>query len=433
MINLSTLGVVTCVPLAVIFGIIALLNARHINENESIVFYLTARNTMDASMIALSFVGITCGAWLFFWPSAMIADPIEGAGWLGLITISFSYFGAICMIAWLGSHIRVKYPDIISIGQYAKERFGYSTQIFVTAVSFGSLTMTMAQDYTALGIIFSQMLGIQPLFPIMTVGIATAFYTSFGGVYVSMMTHKYQLPFVLLLLFIVAVYVGTTFDWSNLGPLPPHLGLTRNGGKSLIMFTISVFSNLFFSDAMWQRVWAARDSKSLKNGGIYGGGLTFIVIFIFGIFAFLSSWSGVHFSQNALYNILGNDAPYWILIVISMLAITINESTIDSIQNALVNNLVSLAMSFGYGLSLNWTRMVVLMINIPIILICIQGLDIISIILFSDMITAFTMAPILLSMFPFFDDYIDQTSLIFCYVFSMIGLLLYGYLSTVLF
>jgi SSS family solute:Na+ symporter len=292
--------------------------------------------------------------------------------------------------------------------------------------------MAMTQDYIAIGIIFSQMLRIHPLFPIIAVGLATSIYTFIGGVYVSIMTHKYQLPFALLTLLITVFYVCATFDWGNLEPLPPHLKFTSQGAKSIFMFPICIFPNMFFSENLWQRVWAAKDNNSLKKGCLLGGILSGLVVFIFAMFAFLASWSGQQGpSQNSLFNIVGTDAPHWILIIISMLAITVHESTVDSIQNALVNNLMTLAMSFGVRLSLSWTRIVVFLINIPIILTSIQGLDIVSLVLFGDMMTAFAMAPILLSMFPVFDEYINQASLLFCYVFSMFGLLLYGYLNTV--
>jgi hypothetical protein len=134
MTDLSTLGVIICLPLVVVFGIIAILNARHIYEDDSIVFYLTARNTISAPLIALSFLGASVGASVFFWTAVMIGDPIEGAGLLGVLSLSLSNFGGVLMIAWLGCLIREKYPDVISLGQYAKNRFGYFTQIFVTAV-----------------------------------------------------------------------------------------------------------------------------------------------------------------------------------------------------------------------------------------------------------------------------------------------------------
>ena len=293
----------------------------------------------------------------------------------------------------------------------------------------------MAEDYTAIGIIFSQILDIQPLFPILTVGIVTSIYTSIGGVYVSIRAHQYQLIFASLLLLITVTYLGINFDWKSLGELPPNLRGNVYGARSLITHTISVFSSLFFSDAMWQRVWAAKDGEALRKGGLYGGILSGIFVFIFGFFAFLSSWSGYQgSSKNAIFNILnsGDGAPYWIIIILAMLAIVMNETTIDSVQNALANSLISLAISFGVKLSLNWTRIVVFVINILIILIGIQGLDIVSLALFSDMMTSFAMAPILLSMFTCFDNYISQPSLIFCYVFSMIGLFLYGYFCTVL-
>ena len=141
MTDLSLIGVAVCVPLVVIFGIIALLNTTHIYKDDSVVFYLTARNTFGARRIRLSFFGVAVGAWLFLIPSQIIADPIKGTGLLGMISFSGSFFGAIWMFGWLGAVVKERYPEIISIGDYAKTRFDYSTQLFITAVVFGNIVL----------------------------------------------------------------------------------------------------------------------------------------------------------------------------------------------------------------------------------------------------------------------------------------------------
>ena len=292
----------------------------------------------------------------------------------------------------------------------------------------------MAAEYTALGRLFSLVLDVHPIFPVLMVGTVTSLYTAAGGVYVTIRTHQYHAYFSLTLLLIVLVYIGVTFDTSRLGPIPTPLEENKNRATSIFSFAIPIFTMYIFGDDVWTRVWAAKDKDTLYKGGIMGGLLLTIVVFVFGFCSFLAAWAGYDGpSRMAFFAILdgGEGVPYWILIVVSMFGITVSQSNIDSLQNGIVVCIISLAMSFGMRLSLNWTRVVVLLINIPVIYIGIQGLNILSMILFSNMMVSFCAAPIILSIFPRFNEYLHQISLIFSYGFGLIALLLYGFLQTV--
>lgn len=47
-----------------------------------------------------------------------------------------------------------------------------------------------------------------------------------------------------------------------------------------------------FSEAMWQKVWASTDRKSVVFGGFVGFALTMFAVFIFGFGGWLAAWAG---------------------------------------------------------------------------------------------------------------------------------------------
>lgn len=59
----------------------------------------------------------------------------------------------------------------------------------------------------------------------------------------------------------------------------------------------------------------------------------------------------------------------WITVVVAVLSVTMSESAIDSLQNAIVDNISG---SFLKGLPLIWIRILVLVLSIPVIVVSLQ-------------------------------------------------------------
>ena len=59
----------------------------------------------------------------------------------------------------------------------------------------------------------------------------------------------------------------------------------------------------------------------------------------------------------------------WILVVVAVLSATMSESAIDSLQNAIVDNISG---SFLKDLPLIWVRALVLVLNVPVIVVSLQ-------------------------------------------------------------
>lgn len=86
----------------------------------------------------------------------------------------------------------------------------------------------------------------------------------------------------------------------------------------------------------------------------------------------------------------------WVGVVIMVLAVTMNESAIDSMQNGLA---ASIACRFFLKANLVWTRVMVVLINIPLVVIALLGLDVLSLFLITNMLTTCCMVPVLMGMY----------------------------------
>lgn len=56
---------------------------------------------------------------------------------------------------------------------------------------------------------------------------------------------------------------------------------------------LSLMGASVFSEALWQRVWASQDHRTLKLGSYIGCAAIIFVVFVCGMFGFLASWAGL--------------------------------------------------------------------------------------------------------------------------------------------
>jgi SSS family solute:Na+ symporter len=258
-------------------------------------------------------------------------------------------------------------------------------------------------------------------------------YTSVGGVYVSIVTDQWQAKFSLFLSAISVLYMLYSFRPAEALPdLPDYLALNENGIGSIITLGLSFPAVSMFNDAYWQRVWSSEDEKALKKGAFAAFFMISFVIFIFGFGGFLASWAGYVSDPNfAFFELIAHstgDLQEIMLIVVTMLAVAMNESLVDSFQNALTDCSSSLALSLGFEISITAARIITIFINIPIVIIGLQGYDVNSIFLISCLLTTTSFLPVVLGIYPGFDKYIHQSTALFSCLFSICSIMIYGWI-----
>ncbi|KAI8928060.1 hypothetical protein BC831DRAFT_450236 [Entophlyctis helioformis] len=438
----AKLGLGLTISTTVLFGVAAVVYSFYGIDQSKVdtEYFLTARNSQPIHRLAWSFFAAAMGAWAMYGPAQFVADPAFGAGLVGLISYSFFAGFPLIMVAYMGGYIRKNVPNATSVTSFAYWRFGRAGELFVALLVLLNLSIALTAEYTSIGNLFSDFFGVPRYVPILVVGIVTMVYTATGGLYVSIITDQWQALFSLVIVAVSAVYLGVSFKDVTLPPLPAYLGPTETGYYSLLTLGISLISATFFSDAIWQRVWASSSERSLRIGAVIGSALVMLVVAFLGFGGMLAYWSGRAPSYEAggnsalgffyAFNDANGNTPPVIIIIMILFAAAMNESAVDSLQNAVTDTFVSMGSSFGLTIPTYAARLTVLIVNIPIFVVGLQGYDIIRLFLIGNMVTTCCFLPFAAGLIPALNGIVSGTSAILACIFSFFSVAVLGVITT---
>lgn len=349
-------------------GVAVILSRRHYSTD--IDTFLTARRSQPLLRVAWSFFASSIGAWAIFLPASY---PAFG-GWISIITYAVSTGLPLLLISEFGRKILKRAPDVLSLNDFAHRMYGRPVQLFVIILSLVNMSVALISEYTAIGDLFEHYVGgPSRVYIILLIGLVTAIYTAKGGLLVSLLTDQLQAGLVLFLILIASTYLAVNFREPLHRPFPERLGVNYSGLSSIFSLPISLLSSACYQESFWQRVWSAEDKRSLRYGAALGFALTTVVIAFFGTVGWLGLLAElpplddhnnlaffVPFSDEATGSHLSSMV---IRVMLVVLATTMNESAVDSLQNAIVSTLSS---SFLKNKPVSWSRALVFVVNAPV-------------------------------------------------------------------
>ncbi|KAF9438700.1 hypothetical protein BGZ76_005645 [Entomortierella beljakovae] len=420
------------VTTVVLFGLGALYLARRRQQikPDDTEFFLTARHSVPLKTIAWSFYASGVGAWVIFSMPAYVVS----AGMVGLVAYSVSCGLPIIIVARVGAVLHRKYPGVLSLGDFVEWRFGLIPTIIITMVMLLNMFIALCAEYTSIGNLMEFVIGGPRLPIVICVAAVTSIYTAAGGLYVSILTDVAQGVFGILLLVIMAIYVAVTYRPESLPtPLPEELGPNYWGWAAVGAMPISMTCATFFSEAPWQRIWASADEESLKKGSLIGALALIVVCFLYGFGGFLAIWAGYPMSSadgsTAFFDLLSagkSSAPNWIVILAALATVTMNEGCVDSLQNGIVDTVAS---RFFRGKSVWYPRVLVFLINIPIVFVSLKGYNIIILFLIGNLICTICAIPLLLGLVTRLEGYVTGWSMVSGIVTGFFSIAVFGYIK----
>ncbi|KAG0248227.1 hypothetical protein BG011_000327 [Mortierella polycephala] len=416
----------------VAFGIAALIMAhqRQRIKKDDTEFFLTARHSVPERTIAWSFYASGVGAWVIFSMPAYVVS----AGIVGLVAYAVSCGIPIIIVANIGAVLHRKYPGVLSLGDFVQWRYGTIPTIIITLVMLLNMSIGLCAEYTSIGNLMELIIGGPRLPIILCVAIVTSLYTAAGGLYVSILTDVFQGVFGIALLLIMAIYVAVTYRPESLPvPLPEGLGPNYWGWAAIGAMPISMTCATFFSEAPWQRIWASADERALKRGSLWGAMGLVCVCFLYGFGGFLAIWAGYPISDpygsTGFFDLLTAgkaSAPDWVVVLAALSVVTMNEGAVDSLQNAIVDTVAS---RFFRGKSVWYPRVLVFLINIPIVYVSLKGINIMNLFLVGNLICTICTIPLLLGLVDRFEGHITGWSMVFGIISGVLSLVVFGYLK----
>ena len=280
-------------------------------------------------------------AWESTWTT--FASLLTGYNFVLGVTFAFLY-GFWYLMAFVGAgfsfialywiykrrFLFLKGQNLFSVGDYFAVRYGVFSKVFVNALLVFALVLFLILQIFVNTQLFSGLLGVSKELGLLLIVGTVCAYLWFGGFKTSVRTDIFQ--GVLMLPIILAVFfVPFNFSYEN---LPIVFDLNQLGfaiGLALLQFL-----SLLAQPESFQRVFASRDTLSLKRGLITA---FILIIFIAGPIAYLGinfKMSGTAINPTSLFTegVL-SVLPYWLSSLLSISLIAAFMGTIDSSAFAL--------------------------------------------------------------------------------------------------
>ncbi|KAI9203347.1 uncharacterized protein BJ171DRAFT_460502 [Polychytrium aggregatum] len=418
-----TLSIITCI----VFGIFAVLPASDSTQVTELTGeeFVTARKSLNQWTIAWSFYANAVGCGTLFFPPMFATLP--GNGYIGLIANSLANAFPVLFVAYFGNQIRQRFSESWSLSDYTLRRFGRTVNIFVFALVFFNMALALIAEYSAVSSLYTSVLGADPYSIVFIVGIITMIYTYIGGLYVSLCTDQWQSITGTALLVILIIYVAISFRNPLPIPAPDVIQPTSDGWAQLFVMPAAVFTGTIFSEATWQRAWAARDDKALRSGANIAFVIIFVVISLFALGGLLVAWAGMDIPNpnSVLFQLVGpGSAPTWVTVVVVVMATVMNECAVDSIQNGLAASITT--TFFKNSKSSTWSRVLIVLTNIPCMVLGTQGYSLSVLFGISNLITIQATLPILLGAIDDNAKYITGANVLFSSLFSFVSVAVYA-------
>jgi len=124
--------------------------------------------------------------------------------------------------------------------------------------------------------------GMDPEWGIIPVALFTMVYTMIGGLPASIMTDWLQAVAILIFVVIISITLFTEVSFTDSDWRDVTKGKDA-GWDTFVALCISVFGAEVFNLAFWQRVYVAKDVRTLRIGFLVGAGMVSFITFIFGL------------------------------------------------------------------------------------------------------------------------------------------------------
>ena len=405
--------------ISIIFVIVGLVYSK---KYQGLNNYLVASRSVGTFSLTTSLVASALGAWILF-------GPASAATWGGVgAVIGYSLGTAFPLFAliYLGKKFRDKYPTGKSLIEVIRSRFGSQLFKLILFLSIFYMTIFLIAEVTAVSILINYISGTDLWITAIIVIVSSLVYTLYGGLRASIFTDNIQFIVFSLLLIIAFSYLisfnSNDFSFEFVKQNKPYLlsaGYLPNFTAGLTFFIAVAATNLFHQ-GNWQRVYAAKNNKVLKNSLI----VSFIIIIPI---VFMMGFSGlVATSQNpsvvpdlAFFSLLLKDQAIFLSIVITILAISLTVSSIDTLVNAISSLIIvdgNKVIKFK-GNYLKLSKQIIIFLSLISFFVASKGLSILYLFLLADL---FCCAAVLSVFYGFYSKSFNEKN---AYVSIIVGLI----------
>ncbi|MDC1128445.1 sodium:solute symporter [Candidatus Pelagibacter sp.] len=414
----------TSLSLVIVISLIfTVLGLYHSNKFKGINNYLTANRNIGLFSLTTSLVASALGAWVLFGPAA-------AATWGGIgAVIGYALGTAFPMIflIYLGKKIRTEFPKGSSLIEFMRKKFGKSLFKLILFMTIFYMFIFLCAEVTAVAVLINYISGTELWVTALIVLLATLTYTLYGGLRASIFTDNIQMIVIGILLlisiFYILSYTGNTFSFEYIKQKNPQL-LSSSYIPSYtagLTFFIAVAATNLFHQGNWQRVYAAKNYKTLKQSLIISFFIIIPIVFFMG-FTGMVSFS-IDPSQRAdlgFFTLLLKEQTQTLSLLIITLGLALTISTLDTLVNA-ISSLFVVDGKATFNLSkktdyLKLSKYFIIIISLVSFFIASKGFDILYLFLLADL---FCCAFVYTVFYSFYNKDVNERT---AYVAIIIGL-----------
>ena len=404
--------------------IFLILGIYHSNKFQGLNNYLTANRNIGTFSLTTSLIASALGAWILFGPAS--ASTWGGMG--AIIGYSLGTAFPMFFLIFLGKKIRKEFPKGSTLVEFIRKKFGKSLFKLILLMTIFYMFIFLCAEVTAVAVLINYMSGTELWLTALIVLLSTLIYTLYGGLKASIFTDNIQMIVIFVLLLISLIYInsfsGSQFSFEFIKEKNPHLLSSEYipGYTAGLTFFIAVAATNLFHQGNWQRVYAAKDYKTLKKSLIISFFVIIPIVFYMGFSGMVAFSIDPNIRPDlGFFSLLLKEKTTLLSVFIIVLGLALTISTVDTLINAISSLIVVDGKAvFNFRKKTNYLRFskfVIIFLSIISFVVASKGFDILYLFLLADL---FCCAFVLTIFYSFYNKNISEKT---AYIAIIIGLI----------
>ncbi len=403
----------------------AIFGMFYAKKYQGIINYLTANRDIGLFSLTTSLTASALGAWILF-------GPASAATWGGLgAIIGYSLGTAFPMIflIYLGKKIRSEFPKGSSLIEFIRKKFRKNLFKLVLLITIFYMFIFLCAEVTAVAVLINFVSGTELWITASIVLITTLIYTLYGGLRASIFTDNIQMIVIGILLIISFSFIvsssGSEFTFEFVKEKNPHLVSTSYyaGYTAGITFFIAVAATNLFHQGNWQRVYAAKNFKTLKWSLIISSLIIIPIVFYMGFTGLVAFSIDPSIRPDlGFFSLLLKEQSELLSIFIIVLGLSLTISTVDTLINAIssliivdVKTTIQFKKKIDY---LKISKYIIVILSLISFIIASKGFNILYLFLIADL---FCCAFVLTIFYSFYNKNINEKTANISIIIGLIG------------
>ena len=404
--------------------IFLILGIYHSNKFQGLNNYLTANRNIGTFSLTTSLIASALGAWILFGPAS--ASTWGGMG--AIIGYSLGTAFPMFFLIFLGKKIRKEFPKGSTLVEFIRKKFGKSLFKLILLMTIFYMFIFLCAEVTAVAVLINYISGTELWLTALIVLLSTLIYTLYGGLKASIFTDNIQMIVIFVLLLISLIYInsfsGSQFSFEFIKEKNPHLLSSEYipGYTAGLTFFIAVAATNLFHQGNWQRVYAAKDYKTLKKSLIISFFVIIPIVFYMGFSGMVAFSIDPNIRPDlGFFSLLLKEKTTLLSVFIIVLGLALTISTVDTLINAISSLIVvdgKVVFNFRKKTNyLKFSKFVITFLSIISFIVASKGFDILYLFLLADL---FCCAFVLTIFYSFYNKNISEKT---AYISIIIGLI----------